>query len=161
MKKILFPTDFSAPANNAFVYALQLADKLNASITTLHAFSHPEIHIERGGIHPEALEHVYESIDMDEFENYRDSIPALRDIAEKENLTQVEMYHVMEDGPVIPKILQTIKEGDYDLVVMGTVCRTGLPGLLIGNTAETILSTVPCSVMTVKPSGFASPIEVP
>ena len=87
MKKILFPTDFSAPANNAFVYALQLADKLNASITTLHAFSHPEIHIERGGIHPEALEHVYESIDMDEFENYRDSIPALRDIAEKENLT--------------------------------------------------------------------------
>ena len=31
------------------------------------------------------------------------------------NLTQIEMYHVMEDGPVIPKILQTIKEGDYEV----------------------------------------------
>jgi nucleotide-binding universal stress UspA family protein len=46
-----------------------------------------------------------------------------------------------------------------DLVVIGTVGRTGIPGLLIGNTAEEVLSSVQCSVLTLKPEGFKSPIE--
>ena len=41
---------------------------------------------------------------------------------------------------------------------MGTVARTGIPGLLIGNTAETILQRVDCSVLAVKPDGFVSPV---
>lgn len=41
---------------------------------------------------------------------------------------------------------------------MGTVCRTGLSGFFIGNTAEKILDEVHCSVLTVKPDGFQSPI---
>ena len=41
---------------------------------------------------------------------------------------------------------------------MGTSCRTGLSGLLIGNAAESILASVRCGVLTVKPDGFASPV---
>lgn len=47
-----------------------------------------------------------------------------------------------------------------DLIVMGTVARTGISGLLIGNTAETILQRVNCSVLAVKPDGFASSITL-
>lgn len=43
---------------------------------------------------------------------------------------------------------------------MGTVCRTGAPGLLIGNTAEKILYEVDCSVLTVKPDGFVTPVRL-
>jgi len=46
-----------------------------------------------------------------------------------------------------------------DILVMGTVARTGISGILIGNTAEDILNTVNCSVMTVKPEGFVSPLN--
>ncbi len=46
-----------------------------------------------------------------------------------------------------------------DLIVMGTVGRTGIPGLFIGNTAEEILQTTKASVLAVKPSGFESPIK--
>ena len=46
-----------------------------------------------------------------------------------------------------------------DLIVMGTVCLTGLPGLFIGNTAENVLQQVDCSVLTVKPGGFVSPVK--
>jgi len=46
-----------------------------------------------------------------------------------------------------------------DILVMGTVARTGISGILIGNTAEDILNTVDCSVMTVKPDGFVSPLN--
>lgn len=47
-----------------------------------------------------------------------------------------------------------------DLVVMGTVARTGIPGLIIGNTAEAILEQVQCSVLALKPTGFASPVKL-
>lgn len=45
-----------------------------------------------------------------------------------------------------------------DLLVMGTVCRTGVRGFFVGNTAEDVLRKVDCSVLTVKPAGFVSPI---
>jgi universal stress protein E len=48
-----------------------------------------------------------------------------------------------------------------DLIVLGTVRRTGLPGLLMGNMAEEVPRQVDCSVLTVKPEGFSSPDAVP
>jgi len=47
-----------------------------------------------------------------------------------------------------------------DTLVMGTLARTGIAGLFIGNTAETVLNRVGCSVLTVKPKGFASPVTL-
>jgi len=43
---------------------------------------------------------------------------------------------------------------------MGTVARTGIPGLIIGNTAETVFSQVSCSILTIKPAGFKSPVKL-
>jgi len=56
---------------------------------------------------------------------------------------------------VIP---QLAKEIDADLVVMGTVARTGIPGFIIGNTAESILHQIDCSVLAIKPVDFVTPI---
>jgi nucleotide-binding universal stress UspA family protein len=47
-----------------------------------------------------------------------------------------------------------------DLVVMGTVARTGVPGLFIGNTAEAMLEQIDCSVLAVKPEGFKTPVSL-
>jgi hypothetical protein len=49
------------------------------------------------------------------------------------------------------------KRKGIELIVMGTVCRTGIAGFIVGNTAENILQQVDCSVLTVKPEGFVSP----
>ena len=57
---------------------------------------------------------------------------------------------------VIPEF---IRDSGAELVVMGTVGRSGIPGLLIGNTAETILGEVSCSALTLKPHGFITPVE--
>ena len=58
---------------------------------------------------------------------------------------------------VIPEIA---KELHADLVVMGTLARTGIAGLLIGNTAESVLEQLQCSVLAVKPPGFVSPVKL-
>ena len=46
-----------------------------------------------------------------------------------------------------------------ELIVMGTLGRTGIRGLIIGNTAESILNQVDCSVLAVKPPGFETPVQ--
>ena len=47
-----------------------------------------------------------------------------------------------------------------DFVVMGTVARTGVAGLFIGNTAETILEQIESSLLAVKPEGFKTPVSL-
>jgi len=56
---------------------------------------------------------------------------------------------------VVPELASQLQA---DLLVMGTVARTGIAGIFIGNTAESILSQIQCSVVAVKPPGFVSPI---
>ena len=60
-------------------------------------------------------------------------------------------------GNVIPEIANSEA---IDLLVMGTVCRTGIPGFFIGNTAEMILNELDCSVLTLKPHGFETPVKL-
>jgi nucleotide-binding universal stress UspA family protein len=57
----------------------------------------------------------------------------------------------------IPALARQI---DADLVVMGTVARTGISGFLMGNTAETILNQIDCSVLAIKPPGFLTPVTL-
>lgn len=47
-----------------------------------------------------------------------------------------------------------------DCIVMGTVARTGIRGFIMGNTAETILEQIECSVLAIKPDGFRTPIAL-
>jgi universal stress protein E len=52
-----------------------------------------------------------------------------------------------------------IETNGVDLVVMGTVARTGIPGLVMGNTAERVLQRLRGSVLAIKPPGFVSPVD--
>ena len=45
-----------------------------------------------------------------------------------------------------------------DCIVMGTVARTGIRGFIMGNTAETILAQIDCSVLAIMPLGFVTPV---
>jgi len=67
--------------------------------------------------------------------------------------------HLLKGWPriEIPKFTGEIKA---DLVVMGTVARTGIPGFFMGNTAETILNKLDCSVLAIKPPGFETPVTL-
>ncbi len=56
-------------------------------------------------------------------------------------------------------ITRYVHDYDVDLLIMGTLSRSGVPGLLIGNTAERVLDQVNCSVLTLKPKGFRTVIK--
>ena len=63
------------------------------------------------------------------------------------------------DGYATFKIPELAENIGAELLVMGTLGRTGIQGFLIGNTAENILFNVDCSVLALKPDGFVSPIK--
>lgn len=67
--------------------------------------------------------------------------------------------HLLKGSPdqAIPLLSRQIKA---DLMVMGTVARTGISGFFIGNSAETILNQLDCSVLAVKPPGFQMPVTL-
>ncbi|MDQ0317482.1 universal stress protein [Amorphus orientalis] len=46
-----------------------------------------------------------------------------------------------------------------DLVVMGSLSRPDVPGYLVDEDVEMILNRVDCSVLTVKPAGFDTPVR--
>lgn len=67
---------------------------------------------------------------------------------------------VKDRSNVREAILEHMKLTKTDLVVLGTRGKTNLRTLLIGTTAEKIVTHAPCSVLTVKPDGFELPVEV-
>lgn len=67
--------------------------------------------------------------------------------------------HLLKGSPrqEVPLFANEIKA---DLVVMGTVARTGISGFFMGNTAENILNRLNCSVLAIKPPGFKTPVRL-
>jgi nucleotide-binding universal stress UspA family protein len=62
-------------------------------------------------------------------------------------------------GNPAPAILALAEELDADLVVLGSSGRRGLAGILIGSSAEAIVTRMARSVAMVKPTGYVSPVR--
>lgn len=67
---------------------------------------------------------------------------------------------VLVRGEAETEIPRYVNSVGFDIVVMGTVARTGISGYIIGNTAENILQSIASSVVAIKPKGFKSPVMV-
>lgn len=69
----------------------------------------------------------------------------------------VRVHHVRgRPDRVIPRVVDDLQ---IDILVMGTVGRTGIAGFVIGNTAENVLRELRCSLLALKPNGFVSPVR--
>ncbi len=71
-----------------------------------------------------------------------------------------EIRHEIHLPESVPEraIINLVDDRGIDLILMGTVNRGRIPGFFIGSAAEAVLNSVRCSVLTVKPDGFLSPV---
>lgn len=83
---------------------------------------------------------------------------ALADLLTATGLRNAPWKIHLDKGPAEDVVARVIAKSRINLLVMGTIARTGIPGVLIGNTAEKVLDDVRCSVVAVKPPGFVSPL---
>ncbi len=135
--------------------AAMLARKRKRELHVVHAwhFAH-EAALRRRGVVAERTLHAMKR-DMEA--SHRERLRKLLESSDAKPL--VDGVHLIEGLPaaVIPSTAERV---GFDFVVMGTVARTGISGLLIGNTAERVLHRMGCSVLTVKPRGFVTPVTL-
>lgn len=109
----------------------------------------------RGGMDDQALRRLGEQTEQ----KYRRRLSRLSQEVELGGAGELHV-HLKRSEDAAAEIVKFVDEEQVDLLVMGTVCRTGVAGFFIGNTAEEVLSAVDCSVLTVKPAGFVSPVTL-
>lgn len=145
---------------------LQLASSLAlsdfAELHLVHTWEAPEASYVRAWVeNPDATEQAYiEGELMERQRRMRElmqRLPAWIGSDAAEHLSPHIHLPMGKPGEEIPALADALKA---DLVVMGTVARTGIPGLIIGNTAESIIDLLQCSVLAIKPVGFTTPVTI-
>lgn len=101
-------------------------------------------------------------VDDAEIERRRDAVReaherAVAELVDRRSDSPRWTVHVVE-GPASPVISDVVRRLRITSLVIGTVARSGLSGLVMGNTAERLIDDVRCSLVAVKPDDFVSPL---
>ena len=156
MKKILFPTDFSEVANNAFIHALEFAKIVKGELILLHTF---ELPVYDNQFFPENYNVIFDSLQLSQFDMFKDEIPKLRTIAEERKLDKIKMSHRLMDGNLLYNIKRSIKEDNIDFVVMGTSGASGWEAFFMGTNTGSVLAAVDVPVLSVPEEAKFKKIE--
>jgi len=146
--KLLFPTDFSTVAENAFVYALKLAEKLGATVNVLHIYEVLEVHswIEESM----DMNQLNEKITLGEFEKYKEQTELLKRIAKENHLEDIEVNFVLkESSEVVEAIVDEANTTQSDMIVMGTAGQHGLAEMFFSTKAAKVMDQAKCPVYIV------------
>jgi nucleotide-binding universal stress UspA family protein len=146
MKKILFPTDFSEAATNAFIHALEFAKIVNAELILLHTF---EIPVYDSQFFPENYATIYSSIELAKFEMFKDEIPKLRTIAADRNLSDIVIKHRLMDGDLLFNLKNAVEEDQIDFVIMGTTGVSDWTKFFLGSNTSSVISGVDVPVLCI------------
>lgn len=142
IQRILFPTDFSRCANQAFVQAVQLAKRHGAELHVLHAYVPYEDHTSLLTVVPAAPEVRPGATIL--------TPPMLQVLEQQQAQTLRITQNVVRDISVGPVIIDYAREHEVDLIVMGTHGRRGIGHLFLGSVAEEIVRFAPCPVFTIR-----------
>lgn len=128
--------------------AKQLAQLIQANVHLVNSFPGTPVNI---------------AIEIPEFNSteYNDTMlkhheQAMISHANKYDISVVNTH--VEEGLPETVIEQVASRLDAELVILGTVGRTGISAALIGNTAEHVIDQLNCDVLALKPDGYISPL---
>ena len=146
MKRIIVPIDFSNVAESAFAFALEIASRHKAEILLFHNF---EVPVVESQFFPINYMDVYSSLEMAEFDFFKDKVAELRKIAESKNLSHVAMSHILTDGDLLYNLKDVIYREKIDFVVMGTSGVEDWFENLVGTNTGSLILNVDVPVLTI------------
>lgn len=140
-RRIVCPTDFSPTAQHALDHAATMARSFGAELVILHVV--PELNYPIRGLGmAQAFPHLREELHTRAKEHLQEVQAALG----KDLKSSIDL----RDGVPHDAILDCAKEKQADLIVMGTHGHTGLKHALLGSSAERVVRTAHCPVLTVR-----------
>ena len=142
IKKILVPIDFSDNSKNSLKYSVYMAKQFNAQLTLVYVVE-PVIYppdFSMGQV-------VFPATDHDMYNRANDELAKL---AESEVPPEIKVDTVIKTGKPFIEIIETAKEADSDLIIIGSHGHTGVEHILFGSTAEKVVRKAPCPVLTLR-----------
>ncbi|GIZ07581.1 universal stress protein [Flavobacterium sp. UMI-01] len=136
MKRILFPTDFSEVATNAFVHALEFAHAVNGEIIVLHSYDLPPIDDQ---FFPENFNEVYDTMELAHFDLFKEEIPKLRTLMEEHHYDTIKMTHRLMEGNLAVNIKKAVQDDAIDLVIMGTSSAAEWEAVFAGSNSGAVI----------------------
>ncbi|MBM4074756.1 MAG: universal stress protein [Planctomycetes bacterium] len=146
IRRILLPTDFSSPSQEAKRYAIDFASRFDAELHLLYVL--PIV---------TPFAEASPTWTMPEQEQKRQ-------ISDAEKRLKLEIdpdvqgkaiTAVVQVGFAVDEIVKYVNQNNIDLIVMGTHGHSGLSHFLIGSVAEKIVRIATCPVLTVHPREVA------
>ena len=142
--RILLATDFSECSRRAFEEALELARGGGCELIVVHAYQPPSLL----PMDIASVPSIYSELD----ESLRDAAgKQLAAVALEARARGIAATDKLLSGTPEGAILEEAKRSGADLIVLGTVGRRGLSGLLLGSVASRVAAAAPCPVLTVRP----------
>ncbi|MCA9089816.1 MAG: universal stress protein [Planctomycetaceae bacterium] len=155
-KTILVADDFQEVGARAVQIGVDLAKVLDARLLYVHSVMFPLMG---------ALRRTEAS--KDDIDAYCEKVRSEAEQHMQERLAHTDHRTVqagvqvrVATGPADLAVEEIVREEKISLVIMGTLGRSGIPGILLGNTAERLLPLLDCSVLALKPDGFVSPVTL-
>jgi nucleotide-binding universal stress UspA family protein len=142
IKRILVPTDFSAPSELATEYAIDLAFRYGASIHVVHVLEDLYYH----ALYPDGY------VDLPSLRQrlVDDATRQLAALTQKCEAARIAVSSAVLSGRAPQAIAEEAASRDVDLIVMGTHGRSGVAHLMVGSVAERVVRSAPCPVLTVR-----------
>jgi len=139
IKNILCAVDCSEPSARSLTNAIRLARSFQAKLTVLHAIQPLTVILRLSQVG-----------DMDEADYVRERHSQFDLFLKNFDFHNVDWNQEIRQGQPHQEILAMANETSADLLVMGSVGRSGLSRILMGSVASKVVRQMPCSVITVK-----------
>lgn len=155
IKKILFPTDFSACSEQALAHAIEWARRYDTQL------------------------HVFHAVEMDQEDPYNPASyvpeneelwPRMEDRA-RTAITETLDQHGANDLTIVAAvercasaaraIVGYVEKNEIDLVIVGTHGRRGVRKMFIGSVAEAVMREAPAPVLAIREQETPRPLEAP
>lgn len=140
--KILTAIDFSESSEYAFDYALTLATQFNAELTIIHVINEP---VDLRGFY---VPHI--SFEQLEKEIEESAVKMMENFCSSKLGSFSNYKTAIVTGIPYDEITAAAARIDASLIVLGTHGRTGLDRILFGSTAERVVRSSCCPVLTVR-----------
>lgn len=140
--RILVPVDLMEGSQEIVDYAARLAQPFQASLEVLHSWEPPQyvapdLLVAAPGWNPQSVEKTALDAARKALESFMGTLQV-----------SVPITHRLEPGEPAACVLRVAEEGGFNLIVMGTHGRRGLPRLLLGSVAAKVIARAHCPVLT-------------
>ena len=139
-RRILAATDFTETSDRAIDAALELANRLGASLTVMHAYEIPVLGVPDGALiaTPELAARMADA-----------ARAALDGTLKRLEGRGVQVQGILREGVAWEEIEHVADEIDADVIVIGTHGRRGIARALLGSVAENVIRTAVRPVLTI------------